>query len=81
MRSAKNAPSSGRGRKWRQQPRTTPNRAGTVASTSFSDPPRGHQNSSASELITQSAPWSVAASRAIRGDPLVLAHVVSRPRG
>ena len=28
--------------------------------------PRGHQNSSASELITQSAPYSVAASRAMR---------------
>ena len=66
MRSAKNAPSSGRGRKWRQQPRTTPYRAGTVARTSFSDPPRGHQNSSASVWITQSAACSVAASRAIR---------------
>ena len=36
------------------------------ASTSCSDPPRGHQNSSASPLITQSAPCSVAARRAIR---------------
>ena len=59
-------PSSGRGRKWRQQPRTTPKRSGTAARTSFSVPPRGHQNSSASEWITQSAPCSVAARRAIR---------------
>ena len=66
MRSAKKDPSSGRGRKWRQQPRTTPYRSGTVASTSFNDPPRGHQNSSASAWSTQSASCSVAASRAMR---------------
>ena len=47
-------------------PRTTPNRSGTAARTSFSDPSRGHQNSSASALTTQSASCSVAASRAMR---------------
>ena len=67
MRSAKKGlVASERGTKWRQHPRTTPKREGTAPSTSFNDPPRGHQNSSASELITQSAPKSVAASRAIR---------------
>jgi hypothetical protein len=39
---------------------------GIEASTSFSDSPRGHQNSSASLWITQSAPKSVAAMRAMR---------------
>ena len=39
---------------------------GTTSSTSFRLAPCGHQNSSASALITQSAPNSVAASRAIR---------------
>ena len=38
----------------------------TASSTSGSEPPRGHQNSSASPLITQSAACSVAARRAIR---------------
>ncbi len=40
--------------------------AGTSANASFNDEPRGYQNSSASLLITQSAPNSVAARRAIR---------------
>ena len=43
-----------------------PYRGGTASSTSDSEAPRGHQNSSASELITQSAPYWVAASRAMR---------------
>ena len=50
----------------RQNAWTIPYASGTAASTSFSDPPRGHQNSSASVLITQSAPYSVAARRAMR---------------
>ncbi len=66
MRSAKNGWLSGRGTKFRHAARTTPWCGGTDSSTSRRLAPRGHQNSSASELITQSAPKSVAASRAMR---------------
>ena len=52
-------------------------RSGTVARTSFSEPPRGHQNSSASALSTQSAPCSVGGEPRHPRHPLVLAHVVT----
>ena len=65
IRSAK-CSSPGLGQKTRRNAPTVPYRGGTAESTSESDAPRGHQNSSASELITQSAPYSVAASRAMR---------------
>ena len=54
------------GTKFRVSARTTPYSAGTEASASGIEPARGHQNSSASLAITQSAPCSVAARRAIR---------------
>ena len=65
IRSA-NCPSPGLGQNTRRNAPTVPYRGGTARSTSASDAPRGHQNSSASELITQSAPYSVAARRAMR---------------
>ncbi len=58
--------SPGRSTKWRMSPRTTPNRGGTAARISSYDPARGHQNSSASLGITQSAACSTAACRDIR---------------
>src|SRR5439155_20975505 len=54
IRSAKYELSSGLGTNCRSRARTIPYRSGTDASTSFGDPPRGHQNSSASLEITQS---------------------------
>ena len=66
MRSVKSRSSSGLGTKFRQAPRTAPNRDGTAANSSFSVAPRASQNSSASAFTIQSAPKSVAASRAIR---------------
>ena len=66
IRSAKKRSSSGRGTKLRHAPRTTPKRCGNRREERLKSPPRGHQNSSASVLRTQSAPNSVAASRAIR---------------
>jgi len=51
--------------KLRTIPWTTPYREGTTESTASRSGPRGHQNSSAALLMTQSAPNSVAASRAI----------------
>ena len=53
----------GSGASSRGRRRTAPERSRARPSAS---PPRGHQNSSASELMTQSAPKSVAASRAMR---------------
>ena len=64
IRSAKN-PSPGRGTKCRLSAQTTPTLCGTAVTISLSVPLRGIQNSSASVLITQSAPCSVAASRAM----------------
>ena len=66
MRSWNASCPSGRRTKWRHRPRTAPYRGGTAARISRIVPRLGHQNSSASQLITQSAPCSVAASRAIR---------------
>ena len=66
IRSWNGRPSSGTGTKWRTNDWTSPYRRGIVPSTSGSEPPRGHQNSSTSPLITQSAPCSVAARRAMR---------------
>ena len=42
------------------------------------DVPRGHQNSSASELITQSAPNSRCGQTGHPGHPLVLAEILGR---
>src|SRR2546426_1173753 len=73
MRS-ENSPSPGRGRNGRTKVRTTPYRSGMCASTSLRFPPEGHQNSSASELITQSAPRSAAAvQHLVEEHPLELA--------
>ena len=66
IRSAKNLPSSRTGTNGRETACTTPYLSGTAANTSFREPPRGHQNSSASLRSTQSASCSVAARRAIR---------------
>ena len=66
MRSSNERPSSGTGTKWRTNDWTSPYRRGIEPSTSGSEPPRGHQNSSTSPLITQSAPCSLAARRAMR---------------
>jgi hypothetical protein len=65
IRFQKGAPSSGRGTNGLQIPYTAPYRSGTISRTSVSRRPRGHQNSSASALMTQSAACSVTAARAI----------------
>ena len=57
---------------------TVPYRSGTAASTSRSDSPRGHQNSSASELITQSAPKLCRRESRHARHPFVLAQVLAR---
>ena len=56
IRSAKGASSSRSGTKFCCRPRTLPYPAGTRPNASRNDPPRGHQNSSASPRSTQSAP-------------------------
>ena len=64
MRSQNGRPSSGRGAKLWRAARITPTLAGTVASAERRSLPAGHQNSSASQWITQLAP-ACAAARAI----------------
>ncbi len=70
-----------RGAKFRDEPAHDPvarrHRAQDVLQR---EPPRGHQNSSASLLMTQSAPCSVAASRAI-AFAIRSASRTRRPRG
>ena len=58
--------SSARGTKLTRLQTTTPACAGTDSRVERRSPSRGHQNSSASLLITQSAPSSAAAILAIR---------------
>src|SRR5205814_151022 len=81
IRSANDPGRSGLGAKLRHIPLTLPNRGGTAVNTSFSVPARGHQNSSASLLITQSAPKSVAAIRAMRVTTSICENGSGRPMG
>jgi hypothetical protein len=65
MRSQNGRSSSGWGTKFVRRATTTPVPAPRLSNVDASEPERGHQNSSASLLITQSAPSS-AAIRAMR---------------